>query len=372
MNKKLKIFVLVLIGGILFACKKNKLQDLESVYLTAAEKSVTTTLSVDDAGGAFALSATLSQLAQEDALIEIATAPELIEKYNQLTGKKFSPLPEGSYSLETKTVTISKGTSISNKINFKVLSIKDFKDGVSYMMPVTIKNANGLSVLEASGTLYIVINKVVISTVAALTDYGYFEVDFSKSSYTALPNITMETRVMVNKFQTISPFISSIMGIEENFLLRFGDVTVNNNQMQVGGGATATNVAMAFSPGIWYHVAAVYNGNSLVVYVNGQVVATKEGVSRTIDLTDGDFFFGRSANGRPLEGYISEAKLWSRALSQSEIANGICGIDPKSPGLIGYWKFNEGTGRIATDLSGNGFDAKGTAIVTWLPNVRCN
>lgn len=371
MKNRLKIFTLVCIGALLFTCKKNKLQDLESVYLTAAEKSVTATLSADDAGGTFALSATLSQLAKNDAAVELALAPELVGKYNQLTGKKYSALPAGSYSLDANAVTISKGTNISNKINFKVLSTKDFKDGVSYVMPITIKNAGGLSILEASSTLYIVVNKVVISTVASLTN-NYFTVDFSKSNYKALGSMTMETKVMVNKFQTASPFISSIMGIEENFLLRFGDVTVNNNQMQVAGGATATNVAMAFSPGIWYHVAAVYNGNSLVVYVNGQVVATKEGVSRTIDLTNGDFYFGRSAGGRLLDGYISEAKVWSRALSQSEIANGICGIDPKSQGLIGYWKFNEGTGKTATDLSGNGFNAVANANVTWLPNVRCN
>ncbi len=374
MNNKLKIFIFFLIGIAVYSCKKNKLQDFESVYLTAAEKSTTTTLSADDSGGAFAISATSSQLVQNDVKVEIAADPALIEKYNTLTGKKYSTLPEGSYSLESNSVTITKGTNISNKINFKVLSIKDFKAGVSYVMPITIRSSNGPAILDASSTLYIVVNKVIISSVAALTS-NYFTVDFSKSNLTALTSLTMETKVMVNKFQTVSPFISTLMGIEENFLFRFGDVTVANNQLQISGGATATNVPMAFSPGIWYHIAAVYNGSSLLVYVNGQLVASKDGVPRTINLTEsygGGFHFGYSTPGRPIDGYISEAKVWSKALSQSEISNGICGVDPKSAGLIAYWKFNEGTGDTATDISGNGYNAVANRAVTWLPNVRCN
>lgn len=370
MNYILRILLLCVTFSTMLSCE-NKLQDFESVYLTAAERDISATLSADDTGGSFGLSATSSQLAKNDVKIEIATVPALVTQYNELTGRNYSALPEGSYRLEANTVTIAQGTNISNKINFNVLSIKDLKDGVSYLMPITIKSADGMSILEASKTLYVIINKVVISTVASLSN-NYFTVDFSKSNLTALSNITMETKVMVNKFQSASPFISSVMGIEENFLLRFGDVTVNNNQLQVAGGATATNVAMTFSPGIWYHIAAVYNGSSLAVYVNGELAATKEGVTRTIDLTSGGFYFGRSANGRPLDGYISEAKIWSKALSKSELVNGICGIDPTSEGLIGYWKFNEGKGNIASDISGNGHDAVANSTVTWLPNVRCN
>ena len=43
-------------------------------------------------------------------------------------------------------------------------------------------------------------------------------------------------------------------------------------------------------------------------------------------------------------------------LSPSEIAGGLCGVDPQSDGLVGYWKFNEGEGHIFHDASGNGLD----------------
>ena len=34
----------------------------------------------------------------------------------------------------------------------------------------------------------------------------------------------------------------------------------------------------------------------------------------------------------------------------------MCGVDPKSPGLRCYWKFNEGTGHIFKDASDHGYD----------------
>ncbi len=365
---------LLLIGIALNACKKNNLQDYQSVYITAAEQTETATLSADDSGGELSISVSTSQLVEQDVQVEIATDTSLIRAYNQRTGRNYAALPEGSYALESNNLTVSRGTNISSGVNFSVRSVADFREGVSYIMPIRITRANGISILEASQTIYVVINRIIISSVASLTN-NYFTVDFSNSNLNAMRTITMETRVMVNRFQTNSPFISSVMGIEETFLMRFGDVTVANNQLQIAGGVTATNVGMTFSPEVWYHIAAVYNGNSLFVYVDGRLVAQNNNVVRTIDLTSnfgGGFRIGFSAGGRLLDGYISESRVWSRALSQTEISNGACGIDPSSNGLIAYWKFNESTGNVANDISGNGYNAIAVRPVTWLPDVRCN
>ena len=45
----------------------------------------------------------------------------------------------------------------------------------------------------------------------------------------------------------------------------------------------------------------------------------------------------------PLNGYLAEARVWSRALSSNEIANNkdLVVVDPQSPGLLAYWKMNE-------------------------------
>lgn len=374
MNKSFNILSFILLSTFLLSCKHEAVYK-NVVYLSSAETSVTTTLTVEDTGGELALTAKSAQIVNSPVNVSLNIDNTLIEEYNTKNGKNYSALPEDSYELSGNSVTISAGSNISDAIKLSIKSTDDFKDGVSYMIPVTIKNSDKLPVLNSSRTIFIIINRIIISNVASLTN-NYFNVDFSKNSdnLKSLSNVTYEIRVRVNSFQSRSPFISSIMGIEENFLLRFGDVTVKPNQLQMAGGSTATNVPMEFATGIWYHLAGVYDGSSLKIYVNGELAA-KTDASRTIDLTDqrsGGFHFGFSAGGRLLNGEISEARIWSKVLSPAEIVNGMCGIDPTSPELIGYWKFNEGEGNTAYDISGNGHDAIANRDVVWIPNVRCN
>ena len=42
-------------------------------------------------------------------------------------------------------------------------------------------------------------------------------------------------------------------------------------------------------------------------------------------------------------------------------------VDPKTPGLIGYWKFDEGEGNVIKDWTGNGNDAVAEKDLDW-PN----
>ncbi len=86
----------------------------------------------------------------------------------------------------------------------------------------------------------------------------------------------------MNGWKTTSPFISTVMGIEENFLLRFGDVNIDPNQLQLAGG-----------------------------------------------------------------GY------------------------PATPGLIAYWKFNEGTGSSIKDYGPNNFTYSLSGAPTWVAGVKC-
>ena len=141
----------------------------------------------------------------------------------------------------------------------------------------------------------------------------------------------------------------------------------------MAGGNTATTASSAFSTGIWYHVVAVYDGTQIRIYVNGELASSRN-AARTVDLTDPTgFYFGFSAGGRYIDGAISEARIWSRALSRNELTNGACGVNPKSEGLIAYWKFNESNdGRTIKDLTGNGRDAIASNNIEWVQGVKCS
>lgn len=106
------------------------------------------------------------------------------------------------------------------------------------------------------------------------------------------------------------------------------------------------------------------------IYIDGQFAAGTATQGETMDLTSNDGYgFGIGAlsqwqSSRPLMGYMAEVRVWSRALSQSEIANNMNYVDPQSNGLVAYWRMNEweakdGGGNIVKDLTGHGYDAVG-------------
>ena len=108
--------------------------------------------------------------------------------------------------------------------------------------------------------------------------------------------------------------------------------------------------------GQWYHIAIVRNGNTVKVYVDGQEDASGNYTATVYNPSGVPLYIGRSQlSNRNHHGLIDEVRIWNRALTEQEIQSKINQIlDPSQEiGLVGYWRFNEGTGDIAYDLSGN-------------------
>jgi hypothetical protein len=66
--------------------------------------------------------------------------------------------------------------------------------------------------------------------------------------------------------------------------------------------------------------------------------------------------WGGYNNSQYFSGRLAEIRVWNKALSVSEIATGLCGVDPKSDGLVAYWKMDQSEGTIILDKTGNGYD----------------
>jgi len=111
--------------------------------------------------------------------------------------------------------------------------------------------------------------------------------------------------------------------------------------------------------GNWYHVAGTFNGDSICVYVNGNL----EGVysysgsmtaSTGLNPRIGDLAYN---GGRLFDGQIDEVRIWRSALSKETIRNWMCRKvsknHPNYSNLGGYWKLDEATGSSANDNSGN-------------------
>ena len=109
--------------------------------------------------------------------------------------------------------------------------------------------------------------------------------------------------------------------------------------------------------GIWYHVAGVYDGSEIRIYVNG-THENQEDLTGDVFVTDYPVNIGRRSdyNDRYFAGIIDEVYLYNRTLSAEELQNYYNQSKPQSSdndSLITHWEFDEDAGSNAFDSSGN-------------------
>lgn len=325
--------------------------------------------------------------------VTIAVAKDLLESYNANFGRNYLFPSDDTYELMNNETIIKAGETVSEVIQFAVKSLDNLEEGKSYCVPLSITDTDGdMPILEASKTVYVVINRTVIGKAVTLEVDGGGIYAFNVPKFMtdprvlALGAVTMEIRVRINEFQPDFPAslaISTVMGIEENFLLRFGNQDIiESNQLQmapavISGAKFTITGNTRYQTNKWYHLACVYDGSSIAIYVDGTLDVKFAAGPGTINFNaayfDG-FWFGKSVGDRRLNGAISEARFWIRALSLTEIQDNACFVDTKSEGLLAYWRFNavQEDGKTIRDETGNGFDAiSEIPYVFFIDDVRC-
>lgn len=367
----------------------------DSVFITGTLSSSNIRVLVD---GQTETAITVSSTAKvaADVPVEVKADPAKLDAYNATTGRTYQMPPEGSYTLEGEGLVIPAGKAQSTPIRLHVDSER-LQEGVAYCLPVTITGVGGgsLGVLETSRTAYLVLTKVITVKAAYLHGSQSFDIPSfggDNSPVKALTQLTLEMKVCPQKFGGIA----SLCGCEENFLFRFGDGAGGaNNKLQLAkasiGSAAHPNDKdhyegwsdNTFDVNKWVHVSAVYDGQYLRVYVDGEQmmnVETRNGGTINLSMAyngqdwSDTFSIGRSVgHARFFNGYVSECRVWNRARTASEIEDGMCYVDPASEGLIAYWRFNgevqdDGTVR---DETGHGYNAVPYGNVTYVDNQKC-
>jgi len=358
------------------ACQKS-IEYRDVVYFTGTESSPMTSMYVEGPT-ALGLTVTTSNKLESQMTVGVKVDPAALASFSEAQGVDYVMLPEGSYKLDENSFTVEAGKNVSLPVKFEITSMDDFVDGAKYCVPITLtETSNGMDILKASKTTYVVINQIITTQGPDLNKSYYisFPTIINNAMFNNMSACTMEIRVKMDSWQNGSPFISSVMGVEENFLLRFGDVSCDNNQLQYAGRGASITSSSHFNTGTWYHIAVVDNGSTLTLYVNGNVEGTvdssgKSAINLAWDYMDG-FHIGRSERSRYMDGVVSEARVWNRALNVIELENNQCYVDPNSEGLIGYWRLNELVDGKFKDLTGNGNDGTPTAGVAWYEGLKC-
>ena len=108
----------------------------------------------------------------------------------------------------------------------------------------------------------------------------------------------------------------------------------------------------------WYHLALIYDGTNLILYINGIEVgstsASGQITNESVPLNVGRLVF--QTTNFDLDGQADEVGLWNVALTAEQIQDYMYADLTGEEGLVGYWNFNEGSGDTANDASGNNND----------------
>ncbi len=171
-------------------------------------------------------------------------------------------------------------------------------------------------------------------------------------------SISVEAWVYLTKLTEDQPIIVKFLNggwkdwglqVQEGVL----SVAIENNydNWEIKGG----NV----QPDIWTHIAFTFDNQADMVklYINGELV-NEASLLKDMPDTESRIYLGRHAYyNYHVTGDIDEVRIWNYARSGTEVKKDMQVLQSGSePGLIGYWRFDEGGGQISSDLTGNGND----------------
>ena len=109
-------------------------------------------------------------------------------------------------------------------------------------------------------------------------------------------------------------------GLKQGYVLYLQE---NNLRALVGNGTVATatgDCEHAVGDGTWYHAAMTYDGATLKLYVNANLVDSDTAVSGNLDYATEPFRVGRYSLGNNFfKGTIGEVRVYSRVLTPQEI-----------------------------------------------------
>ena len=116
----------------------------------------------------------------------------------------------------------------------------------------------------------------------------------------------------------------------------------------------------ALSDGAWQHVAVTFDRGTLTLYVNGALDAETSGAVVPMNSTQ-PLTFGQEHSlnytGWSYDGVIDEVRIWNVALSERQLRRNMAKrLRGTERGLVGYWRFDEGSGAVAYDATRDGLD----------------
>lgn len=334
-----------------------------SLKLTVGAEVATTTVNVR-----------LSDVANVESRYRLVYDTAVVNEYNRLNETPYVSLPQESFSLSSEETTIEAGASVSTPITLTVPPYSEAlkASGKKYAIGFRLENTSGnASVLPSGSKIVYILDQVVIQPVVVLDQSHYVSQNLVKNYPLTEWTVEMNINKHILYTEVGRGNNQAIFGAgPDEIYIRFGDAPIEGNRLQIKTQGTQMNSLALFNEHTWYHLAFVCTGTKLYLYVNGQLDNSMDLPGKTTNVNSinicspSTYWLGNAM--------YSEVRFWQRARSQAEIANNMYACDPTTPGLITYYKMNEGESYSFRDASGNGNNAEtnGQAVPEWIQNVR--
>jgi hypothetical protein len=231
-----------------------------------------------------------------------------------------------------------------------------------------LNETSGTTVADSSGTQS---NGTVAGAPHWSTDCGgngVFDFD-GNSNHISIPS---SSYLQPTESLTIAAWIKGDAwgsGGDVDVILRKGEGAPNDYQLAIAAGRATLSLYRdsthsisaagntELEPGLWYHVAAVWDGATVKVYVNGQLDNTPAAFTGTIATDTRSVYLGGQTGSNYFDGMMRGVQLYNRALSATEIV-AMCG-------MVGHWKLDETSGTTAVDSSGMGHNGTIVGTAAW-------
>ena len=133
--------------------------------------------------------------------------------------------------------------------------------------------------------------------------------------------------------------------------------------LSLGGTRKTTETSTTLTAGQWHHIACVYNGSTIKIYIDG-VEESSTNATGSISTYSTSLYIGAYSGPDPIgsfDGLIDEVRIWSDERTASEIStNRSIELNGNESNLVGYYKFNEtGTNTVASNsasATGDSYD----------------
>lgn len=183
--------------------------------------------------------------------------------------------------------------------------------------------------------------------------------------------ITVEAWCYLTTYSFLPTLVGNYGNNTMQFLLR-----IDNSRpafwVEGGSGFRVVNGTTVVPLNTWTHLAGVWDGSALRVYINGVLDGTNNSVTGQFNNTTHPVRIGASLTSEAFSGSIDEVRIWSVARTQAQIQSTMnnC-LQGSWSGLLASYSFEEGSGGTVSDRTGNGYNGTLVSSPSWTTGIGC-